>query len=372
MEGDMTKQDVFEAAQTLSKLGAAKGGKARAESLSDDERRAIAKRGAAARWKDRIPVATHGSPDHPLTIAGIQIPCYVLDDGTRVLTQAGFLEAIGRHRKARVRNPVGEDPIPAMIQGKSIKPFISNELKEKTRPMVFRLPDGVRAKGYRAETLPEVCEVYLQARDAGVLPKNQQHVAKQAEILMRGLAHIGIIALVDEVTGYQYDRPRKALEEILEAFIAKELVKWVKMFPDDFYEQLFRLRNWTYSEKPTKRPQIVGKLTLNLVYERLAPGVLAELKRLNPRTPRGYRKHKLFQRLTEDVGHPKLREHLASVITLMRSCDDWDDFYLRLNKSLPKFAPMPLFDKQDGIVWSTELTAEDDADETELPGVPTP
>jgi hypothetical protein len=46
-------------------------------------------------------------------------------------------------------------------------------------------------------------------------------------------------------------------------------------------------------------------LTINLIYERLAPLVQVELKRLNPRTPRGHRKRKLFQRLTEDNWSPQ-------------------------------------------------------------------
>lgn len=41
------------AAVALSKLGAAKGGKARAEALSATKRKAIAKKAAAARWNRR-------------------------------------------------------------------------------------------------------------------------------------------------------------------------------------------------------------------------------------------------------------------------------------------------------------------------------
>lgn len=338
--------EISDAAKTLSALGAAKGGRAAAASMTPEERAERAVKAAEARWaKTRIPTATHGSPDHPLKIGDTEIQAYVLDDGTRVLTQADFQVAMGKHRKANVRREGGEEQLPAILQGKSINPFIEKDLIEKSRPIKFRTPHGVVASGYRAEILPMVCETYLKARDAGALPKNLAHVAKKAEALIRGLAHVGIIALVDEATGYQYDRPRKQLEEILEKFIAKELVKWIKTFPDEFYEELFRLRGWKYSERPTKRPVLVGKLTLNLVYQRIAPGVLKELKKLTPRTPRGRHKHKLFQRLTEDVGHPKLREHLASVIALMKSSDDWADFYRRLERALPKYKDMPLFDR---------------------------
>ena len=62
------------------------------------------------------------------------------------------------------------------------------------------------------------------------------------------------------------------LEEILEEFISKELVVWAKRFPDEFYEEMFRLKKWPYIPKSTKRPRFAGKLTNDLVYEALAPG----------------------------------------------------------------------------------------------------
>ena len=96
--------------------------------------------------------------------------------------------------------------------------------------------------------------------------------------------------------------------------------------------------------KLTRRPKHFGHLTNDIVYKRLAPGVLEELRRLTPKTKSGHRKHKYFQRLTDDVGHPKLREHLASVITLMRVSSDWATFYKLLNKALPKYKDMPLFE----------------------------
>lgn len=314
------------------------GGLARREALTPDERALIAKKAASARWNKDMPEALYGSLEKPLIIGGQEIECFVLDDETRVLTQASFLEALGRHRKARVRKMDGEDQVPAILYGKGISPFISKEFLEKTRPIVFRLPSGSKAYGYRAELLPEVCEIYLKARDAGVLPAVQKHVAVQAEIIVRALARVGIIALVDEATGYQDVRARAALNEILERFIAEDLRKWAKTFPDEFYRQMFRLRGWEWKPQSVKsRPSVVGKYTNNLVYERLAPGILDELKRKNPKTDSGHRKHKHFQWLTEDIGDPRLREHLASVITLMRASNAWDQFLRMLDRALPRY-----------------------------------
>lgn len=322
----------------MARENSSKGGKARAAALAPADRSAIARKAASVRWNKSVPEAMYGSPEKPLVIGGKEIQCYVLEDETRVLTQATFLEALGRHRKANVRNEGGEERLPAILQGKSINPYISRELLEKSQPVQFRTASGSVASGYRAEILPMVCEVYLKARDADVLPSNQRHVAAQAEILIRALAHVGIIALVDEATGYQDVRARSALNEILEQFIAEELRKWTKTFPDEFYRQMFRLREWEWKPQSVRmRPGVVGKYTNDLVYERLAPGVLNELKTKNPKLPTGRRKHKHFQWLTEDVGDPALREHLASVIALMRASSNWNQFRLLMDRAFPKY-----------------------------------
>ena len=202
------------------------------------------------------------------------------------------------------------------------------------------------ALGYRAQILPEVCEVYLRARDAGVLLASQRYVADRAEVLIRGLATVGVIALVDEATGYQRVREERALATILDKFIAKELQPWTKTFPYEFYQQIFRLKRWPGPEG-VKGPRVIGKYTNDIVYEQLAPGVLEELKRINPRLPSDRRKHKYFQWFTPDVGHPKLKEHLAAVMAVMRLSPNWDRFIANLNRALPKrneTIPLPLND----------------------------
>jgi hypothetical protein len=316
--------------------GRAKGGVARAEALSKKQRKDIARRAATARWAV-LPQAICGSTDRPLRIGDIELQCYVLEGGTRVLSQAGFLEALGRHRKANVRREGGEEPLPPILQGKAINPFVTKEVAEKSRPIKFRTPSGALASGYRADLLPSVCEIYLKAKDAGVLPENQQHVAKQAEILIRGLAHVGIIALVDEATGYQEVRARDALAKVLEAFIAKELQPWVQTFPADYYRELFRLRGLNFPTETVRKPQYFGTLTNDIVYKRLAPGVLEELKRVTPKNESGHRKHKFFQRLTDNVGYPKLREHLGAVIAVMKMSTNYHHFLQQLDRHYPRY-----------------------------------
>jgi hypothetical protein len=136
-------------------------------------------------------------------------------------------------------------------------------------------------------------------------------------------------------------RARQALEKILEKFISDELLKWAKMFPDEFYKELFRLKKLTYHEFSSKRPPIIGRLTNDIVYERLAPGVLDELRRKTPKDEKGQRKHKYHQLLTQDVGNPRLREHLVAVITLMKASPNWSSFYRLLQRALPKYSDNP-------------------------------
>ena len=324
-----------------------KGGFARAKSLTKAERSDIAKKAAAARWNSNIPKATHRGE---LTIGNKVIPCYVLEDGTRILARDGFLKAIGRVGKPKSRK--GDEEVfdlPIFLRAENLKPFITEELMQSSKTLLFQPQTGGEDRvlfGHKAELLPQVCEVFLDAKEAGVLKKSQLHIADTCKIVYRGFATVGIIALVDEATGFQYDRARHALAEILENFISKELIKWVKTFPDEFYHHIFRLKGWTPSEVVNRRPKIFGKITNDLVYQRLTANVLKHLEELNPKDEKGRRKHKHFQRLTEDIGNPELRALLASEITVMRGFDDgqWDEFYKFINRVLPKQTPLPLFD----------------------------
>ena len=314
--------------------GRARGGVARAKNLTARERKEIAMSGANARWNSGdLPQAVCSSEEHPLQIAGVDLDAYVLEDGTRVLSQAALLRALGRNPRAATRSAT----VPPMLQATSLEPFVTSELLEAASPIHFRTPVGVRANGYRAELLPQICEVYLKARDAHALAPNQQGIAVQADILMRAFATVGIIALVDEATGYQDLRSKRALAQILEQFIDKELQAWIKTFPDDYYREMFRLRGLSFPDGDVRRPQYFGHLTNDVIYKRLAPGVLDELKRVTPRDDDGRTSHRYFQRLTSNHGYPKLREHLGSVVTIMKLSENWPDFMEKLNRLHPRY-----------------------------------
>ena len=316
--------------------GRAKGGVARAESLSRKRRKDIAKRAAAVRWSDEVKQATHGSDDHPLQIGDIEIPAYVLEDETRVLSQRGIQTGIGMSTSGGVR---GAHRLAQFIEGLAEKGVDCRDLAVRIRnPILFRpIQGGKLAYGYEATILADICDAVLAARQkTGALLPQQSHFAEQCEILVRGFARVGIIALVDEATGFQKDRAKDALARILEAFIAKELRPWLPTFPSDFYQEMFRLRGMDYSSDTVHRPRYFGLLTNDIVYDRLAPGVLEELKRVNPKDEVGRRKHRHFQWLTSNRGYPKLREHLGAVVATMRLSADWYDFMAKLDKYYPR------------------------------------
>lgn len=319
----------------------AKGGIARAKSLSKESRSEIARNAAAARWSKHLPDASH---EGTLEIAGLSLPVAVTSDGTRLMISKAFMTALGRPWKGSYAS----SELPNFIAAKNLLPFISEGLFNVLHPVDFINKRGQKAQGYKAELLPMVCDVYLDARKAeNILTDSQQKVAAQAEILIRGFARVGIVALVDEATGYQRDRATDALSRILEQFIAKELQPWVKTFPDEFYEQLFRLRGLNFPTDTVKRPQYFGYLTNDIIYKRLAPGVLDELKRTEPKSKSGNRKGTLQQRLTPDLGHPKLREHLASVCTIMDFSDDYQDFMRKLDRRHPRYGETMQLDFDD-------------------------
>ncbi len=155
--------------------------------------------------------------------------------------------------------------------------------------------------------------------------------------MVRGFARVGIIALVDEATGYQYEREKDALQVVLQTFISKELLKWQKMFPDTFYYEIFRLKRWDYTVSGIKkRPSVIGTWTKKLIYEQLPKGVLEELQVKTPKSHAGNYTARFFQRLTPDIGHPALTAQIYKVIGLMNASSNWNEFNILFNRMVNK------------------------------------
>lgn len=341
----MTKPKITKKKLTAPEI-AAKGGKARAAVLTPEKKSEIGTKGAAARWRNNPIKAEFAGV---LRLGAAEIPCANLPGGLRVISEKAILSALGRtysgyySQRDAAAESAGVTPVHRSVSPAFLREFVPAALAEMlAQPIAYKPPgSGGVSKGIPAEAMPMILDVWINARNAGVLSPTQSAVADKAEILRRGFVNVGIAALIDEATGAQVARARFALAEFLETFVTKELAAYSKVFEDEFYEEMFRLRKWD-ATNILSRPGVVGKWTTDIVYKRLAPGVLQRLQEIIPRDDKGRLKTKLHRALTRDKGYIALKEHLASVTTIMVLSDDWTSFMKKLDKRHPRFDPQLL------------------------------
>jgi hypothetical protein len=280
--------------------------------------------------KKKYPKSTH---EGKLKIGETELSVAVLADGRRVITQSAVFKAFGRTKRGRAKDDVRVLNRPAFVDAKNLQPFIDADLEGVLNTVIYKDKNDNETEGYSADILPKLCKVYLDARNAGALVKQQAPLAVASEVLLIALSRVGIIALVDEATGYQYDRERQELQKILKQYISEELIPWQKTFPDEFYIQIFRLNGWDYSaDNIKKRPGVVGHWTNSLIYKQLPKNVLEELKSKTPKSQTGNYTARFFQSLTPDIGNAHLQNQLVSVTTLMRISRNWEDFMSKFNQ----------------------------------------
>jgi len=320
---------------------AAKGGKARASVLSADERKEIARGAARARWGVKEDQQASDTPDQPIILAEnlpVSLPvamfpgklsigdgkylCYVLDSGKRVISQREVVRALTKQSKGGLER---------YLDSHNLKPFISSKLVAD-QTIQFRIPaNPVTANGFEATLLLDICDAYLKARDENKLLATQMHLAKQAEIITRACAKVGIIALIDEATGYQAFRKKQELQLKLQAFIADEMQEWAKMFPDEFWFELARLEGIHYS--PRSRPLRWGKYVMMFVYDAVDGDVGKQLRMKNP-DPHFLKNHHQW---LKKFGRDKVHDQITKIVTIMKLCNDMGDFRRKFSK---------LFDRQ--------------------------
>ncbi len=278
--------------------------------------------------------ATH---DGVIEIAGIQINCHVLEDGRRVLSTRGIMKAIGRTWRGRKHSGT---ELPVFLEANNLKPFINKELEPVLTPIIFEPKTGKIGEGFEYEALLAVCDIYLDARKAGNLLTSQETVADRCEILVRAFSKLGLLALIDEATGYQVIRPRDALQEYLKKIISHELAAWAKKFPDDFYKNIYKLKGWEWQGMRVNRYSVVAHYTNDLVYERMAPNLLKELQERSPKNDKGERNNRLHQWLSEDIGNPMLAQHLHTIINFQKLAivngHSWERFIKTIDQVIPK------------------------------------
>jgi len=265
-----------------------------------------------------------------ITLGDNIIPCYVLEDGTRVLSTSAMQRALG---------VIGNEPtqrsskrLDEILSSKAVSRFATEDLLSSKLSSIVCRKGEQRINGYEAMALPEFCEIMLKVRDYAFdnhleLGARQRLVIAQADIIMRGLARIGIVALIDEATGYQYERERFELQKILNAYVSEEILKWQLTFTDDFYKEVYRLWGLPFTPKYIRnKPSFIGKLTNKYIYELLPRGVVDKIKESTGKTEKGNWKYKWHQSLTPEIGREHLKKQIIEVTTLMSVSQSKEQF----------------------------------------------
>jgi hypothetical protein len=306
--------------------GPSEGGKARAKKLSSEERSAIAKKAVEARWARKKKAEEDSAAYLPtakykgfLNLMGGEIPAYVLDNGQRVIGRTSATELLTGIK--------GGGDLEKYIGVSSLKPFINIDLVLEGM-VSFRLPEveglGKSVKGLPADLLIEICRGFVAALTASNVPGSehsltdrQKEMALKASMFLAACAKVGLDALIDEATGYQYERAQDALQVKLRAYLEEEMMKWEKTFPDELWVEFGRLTNWKGTV--TQRPKYWGKLVMELVYEYLDSDVAQWLKENAPQPRHGQNYH---QWLSSQYGLKKLVEHIWKLVGVASQCKD--------------------------------------------------
>jgi hypothetical protein len=345
--------------------GRSRSGKARAAKLTPEQRSEIARGAAAARWGTKraldsrdgdeevdiadAPILPGVLPEATwkgiLRVLDVEIPCYVLDSGQRVIGRTSATEVLTGIK--------GGGAFEKYIGSASLRPYI-NLGNVMERMVGFRLPEveGLdrAVKGLPADLWIDVCQGLVRALEAATrsdaasrLTPRQLDMAVKASMFLSACAKVGLDALIDEATGYQYERAEDALQVKLHAYLEKEMRPWEKTFPDELWREFGRLTGWKGSV--TQRPKYWGKLVMELVYGYLDKDVAEWLKANAPTPQKGQNYH---QWLSSQFGLRKLTEHIWLLIGISKTCQTMSELRDRMAElngkqsvQLRLFVPFP-------------------------------
>jgi hypothetical protein len=291
-----------------------------------------------------------------LSLGGVEVDCYVTDDGERLIAGRGMQDVLKLVDENVPRQQKSGSRMTRLLNNNVLKPLIYKDKLQNHFEPKKRRHQGKLIAGFNAEMLVDICEGILEARSMGMLKTARQSIiAAQCELIMRGLAKTGIVALIDEATGYQNFRPSDGLRSYFDQILKKDLAVWFKRFPDEYYENIYRLKGWEWSGMTKNRYSVVGIYTNDLVWERLVPGLKEELKTRNPKNEKGYRSHKHHQWLNDEVGDKLFAAQMFTILALQRAClnkagNKWNHFINMMDDILPKKGTtIPLFPHYDPI-----------------------
>lgn len=285
-----------------------------------------------------------------VTIGKMKIPVAVLypesENPIRVIVQREIVGLLTGNKKGGFDRYLKPENLQKYVPEK----FRGKQFSETLQTFKINGQAGRSAQAFEATDLIDLCEMYMRARTDHKLLPTQKNLAIQAEIIVFAFAKAGIIATIDEATGYQEVRDKKAIEKIVNMYVDEGLRKWAKRFPDDFYKQIFRLNGWHYEPTKVKKPQVIGKWTNKIVYSRFPKGVLAKLQDKNPiikdsagKTYREFQHHRFFK----EIGNIELAEYISNAIFLMRTTTNMRKFWTLLAKATGQAYQLDAFDDME-------------------------
>jgi hypothetical protein len=289
---------------------------------------AAVRRGINLSAGDFSPLASiddHGLPAPPearwpgvLTVADDELPCFVLDDGRRVITRTGALNFLTGGK--------GGGNLESYLRIRALERFLPPDLDEQFFDITMSQVVNKSVQAMSASAFIDICRAYARARDTGAINSESQiTIAIRASMLLGAFAKTGIEAAIDEVTGYQYDRSSDALQTKLRLFLEEEMRPWEKTFPDELWIQFGRLTKWRGALH--ERPKYWGKLVMELIYGYLDPDVAEWLKTHAPEPRHGRNYH---QWLSGQYGLRRLMEHIWMLIGLASACQDMPELRQRM------------------------------------------
>lgn len=310
----------------------AKGGIARAQKLTPEQRIEIARKGAMAKW-GRDGAMPEAVREGILEFGAIDLECYVLKDRRRVFHKRSMAKSLGMKSE-------GGNVFLRAMNSKGLGSIIPEELwKKLNNPIVFKTINGDQAHGYEGSVLIEICDAIWEANRLKKLGPHQGALAKQAEIILRSAAKVGIAALIDEATGFTKDKWRDEYRELFREFIRNEHRKWEREFPDQLFDMIYSIYKLPRKHK-TKHPQFFAGFIRKYIYTPLLDSKGAILELLDEKNPTVYvgggRRHKLFQFLEDEVGMPALRAHIWQVVGIGNAARTKEGFERGFSKAFPQ------------------------------------
>ncbi|MGH8037211.1 MAG: P63C domain-containing protein [Stenotrophomonas sp.] len=197
----------------------------------------------------------------------IDAEAVVLEDGRRGFLAKQFAKVLGYTEKTRSGR-----------FDRFLADFAPIYMKEKgkAKSPVLNPGKGGRAQFIAAEAVMEAVGNVLRAAVAGKTHSQQARQVSACVEINLALGMVGLVALIDEATGYQYHRAPDALQDLIGKLIRTQVADWQRRFEPAYYAALAKVTGTRAVSGANGRPPIWGHITRKWVYEVCFPQEVLE------------------------------------------------------------------------------------------------